>query len=650
MYAESLRHYLKPVIEYLDDPAVTEVMINGPEDIWIEKKGRVIKTNAKFTVEGIEAAARNMAQYVGRMLDDERPRLDARLPDGSRIHVVMPPIARLGCTIAIRKFFPDKLTVDKLVEFGSMTPAMARFINACVEVKENIIVSGGTGSGKTTLLNCVAQYIPDDERILTIEDSAELQLNQEHLVPFESRPPDKFGKGKVDMGDLLHSALRLRPDRIVVGEVRGGEAFHLMQAMNTGHGGSLATVHANTPTDTLRRLESLCLQSGIELPMVAVRAQVASAINIVIVCDRLQDGQRKTTHISEVLPLNEKGDYRTQDLFVFTPTHKDSEGRVHGYHAPTGLLPTFLDRLAAYGFADVDDSFFDPATYDVDPPPIFTASEGYKARWAPSLAHREHGEKDPQRRPSAPQRPSSNPSKEAKKPASGSPKKRGGIESPDISARSKTPDEAKKDKVVKPGSSLGGRTRKAEEEASAALDEMAPIESLGVASLDAESAEDDESTDPSLVGLEPEGAEELRSAKDETIDPLASSDPIPSKEPDLEEIDSEHILDMPTDAGQADLGEEILSADDELAAIEAAIAAEAAAPAQDDKEFDPNEPSIQLSTELEAEAVSHEETPFSKKGLSSRSRGSESREPGRRRPAAGRRRKGGVVGRPGDPD
>ncbi len=227
---------------------------------------------------------------------------------------------------------------------------MVRTIEAAVLVKLNMVVSGGTGSGKTTLLNVLSSLIPNDERILTIEDSAELQLIQQHLVPFESRPPDKFGKGEVNMGHLLHSALRLRPDRIVVGEVRGAEAFDLMQAMNTGHGGSMATVHANTPTDTLRRLESLCLMSSVELPMVAVRAQVASAIHFVVCCERYQDGSRKTHAVSEVLSLTEKGDYRTQDLFLYTPVAKDEDGNMLGYHAPTGILPTFLTKARAYGF------------------------------------------------------------------------------------------------------------------------------------------------------------------------------------------------------------------------------------------------------------------------------------------------------------
>lgn len=396
MYTESLRAFLKPVLPYLDDDAVSEIMINGPTDIWIEKKGKLTKTDAFFSEEGLLGAARNMAQFVGRMLTDERPRLDARLPDGSRIHVVLPPIARNGTTISIRKFFKDKLTPQSLVNFGSITLPMVRLIEAAVMVKLNMLVSGGTGSGKTTLLNILSSLIPNEERILTIEDSAELQLQQDHLVAFESRPPDKFGKGEVTMGHLLMSALRLRPDRIVVGEVRGGEAFDLMQAMNTGHGGSMATVHANTPTDSLRRLESLCLMSGVELPMVAVRAQVASAINLVVCCERLQDGSRKTIAVSEVQPLNDKGDYRTQDLWLFIPVTKDEDGRILGYHAPTGILPSFIAKARAYGFEDLTDEFFDPRTYGLPVPPmIHGLGEGVQQLWAPSLKYREKHIPDP---------------------------------------------------------------------------------------------------------------------------------------------------------------------------------------------------------------------------------------------------------------
>ncbi len=397
MYNESLRAFLKPILSYLDDESVSEVMINGHEDIWIERRGRLFKTDARFSEEGLLGAARNMAQYVGRTLSDERPRLDARLPDGSRIHIVLPPISRRGTSISIRKFFKDRLQPQHLVQFGSIVQPMIDLIEAAVRIKLNVLVSGGTGSGKTTLLNVLSTLIPDDERILTIEDSAELQLQQQHLVAFEARPADKLGKGEVTMGHLLHSALRLRPDRIIVGEVRGGEAFDLMQAMNTGHGGSMSTVHANSPTDSLRRLESLCLMSSVEMPLVAVRAQVASAIHLIVCCERLADGSRKTIAISEVLPLNDKGDYRTQDLWLFVPLAKASDGSVVGYHSPTGVIPTFLSKARAYGFETLDESFFDPATYNLPPPPLIHGlGEQVTTHWAPSLKHREKGIPDPE--------------------------------------------------------------------------------------------------------------------------------------------------------------------------------------------------------------------------------------------------------------
>ncbi len=395
MYTESLRAFLKPVLSYLDDEAVSEILINGPEDIWIERKGRLFKTDARFSEEGLIGAARNVAQFVGRPLSEERPRLDARLPDGSRIHVVIPPIARQGTTISIRKFFKDRMAMKNLIELGTLSQEMSRLIEAAINIKLNIMVSGGTGSGKTTLLNVISELIPEEERILTIEDSAELQLEKKHLVCFESRPPDKYGKGGVDMGDLLQSALRLRPDRIIVGEVRGGECFHLMQALNTGHGGSLSTCHANTPMDTLRRLESLYLMSTVEMPLVAVRAQVASAIHLILCCERLYDGSRKITHVSEVLPLNERGEYRTQDLWVFTPVGRDPEGNIYGYYGPTGIIPSWVGRARAYGYPEMDEHYFDPFTYDLPPPPIFNVGEEYSVRWAPSLKHREKGQPDP---------------------------------------------------------------------------------------------------------------------------------------------------------------------------------------------------------------------------------------------------------------
>jgi pilus assembly protein CpaF len=355
-------------------------LINGPEEVWIEKKGRLSRTEARFSEEGLLAAARNMAQYVGRPLTEERPRLDARLPDGSRIHVVLPPIARRGTTVSIRKFFPDRLKVSQLVEFGSVTPDLAKLLNALIGLRLNVVVAGGTGSGKTSLLNVLSSMIEPHERILTIEDSAELQLQQPHLVSFESRPADRLGKGEVNIGDLLHSALRLRPDRIIVGEVRGGEAFFLLQAMNTGHGGSLTTAHANTPVDTLRRLESLCLLAGFELPLRAVRAQVASAVHVVVCCERMGDGTRKVVSIAEVLPLDEKGEYRAQELYVFSQTGRGPKGEVLGHHTPTGVLPTFFGKLQAAGLG-LDASFFDPAAQGLAPPAVFLADLGAGTKW-----------------------------------------------------------------------------------------------------------------------------------------------------------------------------------------------------------------------------------------------------------------------------
>ena len=381
MFSESLRAFLKPVVPFLDDPEVSEILINGPKEVWVERRGKLHRTEIVFTEEGLLAAARNMAQYVGRPLTEERPRLDARLPDGSRIHVVLAPVARRGTTISIRKFFAEKLTVDRLIKLGSVTRRVARLLEAAVGLRLNIVVSGGTGSGKTSLLNVLTQFIAADERILTIEDSAELQLTQPHIVSFESRPADRLGKGEVDIGDLLHSALRLRPDRIVVGEVRGGECFHLLQAMNTGHGGTLTTAHANTPVDTLRRLESLCLLSGVELPLIAVRAQVASAVHLVVCCERFADGSRKVTHISEVLPLDERGEYRVQELVSYEQTAREADGRVRGHFVSHGAKPAFFPRLAASGYGDVDETYFakgvdapeeqppEPVTDEVQPVP-----------------------------------------------------------------------------------------------------------------------------------------------------------------------------------------------------------------------------------------------------------------------------------------
>lgn len=371
LFAESLRSFLHPIVPYLDDANISEVMINGPQEVWVEQSGRLYKTNAQFSEQGLLAAARNLAQYVGRPLTEERPRMDARLPDGSRVHVVLPPIARKGTTIAIRKFSSAMLSMDQLVQYGSTSQESTRFLDAIVTCRKNMMVSGGTGSGKTTLLNCLSTYIPHEDRILTIEDSAELQLVQDHLVPLEARPPDEKGRGEVTMRDLLHSSLRLRPDRILIGEVRSGEAFDLLQAMNTGHAGSMTTIHANNPAESLSRMESLCMLAGFDLPLRAIRSQVAAALDMIVCTSRMQDGSRRITHISEVLPLDDKGDYRVRDIFIYTQTGRDEEGRVVGYMSPTGLAPTFLGYLVANGYSDLTEQFFQPETYGYAPPPYF---------------------------------------------------------------------------------------------------------------------------------------------------------------------------------------------------------------------------------------------------------------------------------------
>ncbi len=396
MFSESLRGVLKPISPYLDDDSVTEIMINGPEDIWVERHGQLVKTQARFSEEGLLAAVRNIAQFLGRVVWEEKPQLDARLPDGSRIHIVLPPVARRGVVIAIRKFPKERLTLEDLLARQALSDPMARLIEAATQMRLNVVVAGGTASGKTTLLNVFSSIIPDAERVVTIEDSGELQLRHRHLVSLETRLPDKSGRGGIDMGDLLLSALRLRPDRIVIGEIRGPECFHFVQALNTGHGGSMCTCHANSPLDTLRRIEAFALIGAPNLPLVAVRAQIASAIGLIICCTRFPDGARRVTAISEVLALDGAGDYRTQDIFVYAPVHRQPDGTLLGYHSPTGIVPNFAEEARAFGFNDLSDEFFDPATYGLPAPEPFRSEHAPGVRWAPSLKHREKGLPEPE--------------------------------------------------------------------------------------------------------------------------------------------------------------------------------------------------------------------------------------------------------------
>lgn len=336
--------FFEPIRQYLEDDDVSEIMINGPRQVYIERKGKLQATDAKFVSEpALKAAAVNVAKSVGRLLNEENPRLDARLPDGSRVHAVIPPLSRAGTVVAIRKFRREKLTMPQLINFGSVSEVGARLIEVIVKLHKNVIVSGATSSGKTCVLNVLSSFISNDERILVIEDSSELQLQQTHIVCFETRKPDQHGQGEVTIRDLVHSALRLRPDRLVIGEIRGGEALDLLQALNTGHAGSMSTIHANSPVDCLSRIETCALLSGINIPLSALRSQVASAINVVVHTARLADGSRKITQVSEVLPLK-GGEYVVQDLYAFKIKGMDPEGRLIGEHAITGVTPTFVEE------------------------------------------------------------------------------------------------------------------------------------------------------------------------------------------------------------------------------------------------------------------------------------------------------------------
>lgn len=340
--------FLQPVAEHLADDDVSEILINGPERVYVERKGRLEEVPARFVSEpALKAAAANIAKSVGRILDEMHPRLDARLPDGSRVHAVIPPLSRLGTVIAIRKFKKDTLTIERMQAFGSVDERARRLIRALVLLHKNVIVSGATSSGKTSVLNALSSFIPDNERVLVIEDASELQLQQRHIVPFETRKADKNGQGEVTIRDLIHSALRLRPDRIVIGEIRGGEALDLLQALNTGHAGSMSTIHANSPLDALSRIETCALLSGIDIPLSALRAQVASAIGAVVHTARLSDGSRKVVSIAEVLPL-ERGEYRVRELHRWKTASIAPDGTVcGGFEA--GEPPSFVEEARIAG-------------------------------------------------------------------------------------------------------------------------------------------------------------------------------------------------------------------------------------------------------------------------------------------------------------
>ena len=339
-----------PITKLLDDPEISEVMVNGPHKVFIEKNGLVTKTNIQFDDDNhLLRIIEKIVLPLGRHVDYDSPTVDARLPDGSRVNAVVSPVALDGPSLTIRKFRKDRMKVHDLINYGTLTENMAEFLRACVVSRMNIVVSGGTGSGKTTLLNVLSEFIPNDQRIVTIEDAAELQLQQDHIVRMETKKKNTDGKGEVTIRDLVINALRMRPDRIVVGECRGGEALDMLQAMNTGHDGSLTTVHANSPRDAISRLEILVMMSGMDLPVRVIRQQVTSAVDVIVHQTRMKDGTRKITAITEVAGM--EGDTVVlTDLFKFEQTGISPEGKVEGEMKPTGLRPQFGPKLEVYGF------------------------------------------------------------------------------------------------------------------------------------------------------------------------------------------------------------------------------------------------------------------------------------------------------------
>ncbi|MFL6064278.1 MAG: CpaF family protein [Friedmanniella sp.] len=339
-----------PLQRLLDDPTITEIMVNGPDMVFVEQNGKLTLSNARFTSEEqLRRVIERIVSRVGRRIDESSPLVDARLSDGSRVNAVIAPIAFSGSSLTIRKFSKDPFKVNDLISFGTLSPEMAELLRACVEARLNIIVSGGTGTGKTTLLNVLSSFIPEGERIVTIEDAVELQLQQAHVVRLESRPPNVEGRGEIGIRELVRNSLRMRPDRIVVGEVRGGESLDMLQAMNTGHDGSLSTVHANSPRDAIARLETLVLMAGMDLPLRAIREQIASAVDVIVQLSRLRDGTRRVTAVTEIQGM-EGQTVTMQDAFLFDySAGVDANGRFLGKPVSTGIRPRFTDKFADHG-------------------------------------------------------------------------------------------------------------------------------------------------------------------------------------------------------------------------------------------------------------------------------------------------------------
>ena len=350
---------LGPIESLLKDPSITEIMVNGPKKVFIERMGKLQLSGVQFHDDAhVMNIIERILSPIGRHIDESTPLVDARLKDGSRVNIIIPPLALCGPCITIRKFAQKALSVENLISFGTLDRKMADFIRACIQARINILVSGGTGSGKTTTLNVLSSFIPENERIVTIEDAAELKLQQTHVVTLESRPANIEGSGQITIRDLVKNALRMRPDRIIVGEVRSGEALDMLQAMNTGHDGSLTTAHANTPRDALSRLETMVLMAGFEMPVRAIREQISSAIELILQQSRLKDGSRKITYITEVQHM--EGDViTTQDLFRFEQTGMDADGKLTGHFVSTGMQPSFMEKFQTNG-VELPEDFFTP--------------------------------------------------------------------------------------------------------------------------------------------------------------------------------------------------------------------------------------------------------------------------------------------------
>jgi pilus assembly protein CpaF len=365
-----------PLEPLLKDESITEVMVNGPSHVYIERSGKIQRIDNVFlNDEHVLRIIDRIIAPMGRRIDESSPRVDARLPDGSRVNAIIEPLSLVGPVITVRKFSTRPYTVDDLIRFGTATPEMFDFLRACIEARLNLFVSGGTGSGKTTTLNVLSSFIPNDERIVTIEDAAELQLRQEHVVTLESRPPNLEGEGEITIRNLLRNAMHMRPDRIIVGECRGGEALDMLQAMTTGHDGSLSTGHANSPKDMLRRLETMILMTGYDMPLRAIREQIASAVDLIVHTARLKDGTRKITNITEIFGI-EDDEILTQDIFTFEQTDF-RDGRIVGELRPTGVRPTFMPQFAKNGVKLPPDQFGIPAESAAKPGSI----RPVKARW-----------------------------------------------------------------------------------------------------------------------------------------------------------------------------------------------------------------------------------------------------------------------------